>query len=416
MSHAPRSGWWTPLVLIPALLAACNRPPEVPLATGPSSSGLPTLTTADGGGAIELPDATVPVPADAAPDVAADTRAPEKDAAVDAAAPVPDAPAGEKPPVTPGADGPVCSSTGATAKPVPVDIFVLMDRSGSMVYAVPGLVRDGGAPLSRWDSLEEALTNFVSSPAASGLQIGIGFFPPAGLYGECDVMGYANPPVPIAPLPGVAPAFIAAMNMTSPAGGTPMMPALQGAVQYAKQREMMTGRRTAIALATDGDPGGCNSTVSGVVQVATMAASEGIYTFVIGVGPSLGSFSAIATAGGTRMPFLVESATPADLAMAFKNVQSQAARLACSFMVPPPPPGEMLDPFKVTVRFTPAMNPAQAFGIDMVPARADCGQNGGWYFDDLFNPTTVNLCDASCQKVNGAGEGSLSVQFGCMAK
>jgi hypothetical protein len=134
------------------------------------------------------------------------------------------------------------------------------------------------------------------------------------------------------------------------------------------------------------------------------------------VGSSLQAFSAIATAGGTKMAYQVENATPAELAMAFKNVQTQAARLACSFMVPPPPPGEMLDPFKVDVRFTPTANPTQAFGIAMVPGRADCGPAGGWYFDDLFMPTTLNLCDASCQKVNGAGEGSVSLQIGCTAK
>jgi hypothetical protein len=102
--------------------------------------------------------------------------------------------------------------------------------------------------------------------------------------------------------------------------------------------------------------------------------------------------------------------------MAFKNIQMQAARLACTFTVPPAPPGEMLDPFKVTVTFTPTANPSQSFPIGIVPARADCGPMGGWYFDDLTNPTKLTLCDASCQKVNGTGEGALSLLFGCVAK
>jgi hypothetical protein len=76
----------------------------------------------------------------------------------------------------------------------------------------------------------------------------------------------------------------------------------------------------------------------------------------------------------------------------------------------------MLDPFKVSVTFTPVANPAQAFGIGIVASRNDCGAMGGWYVDDLNNPTKLTLCDASCQKVNSAGEGSVSVLFGCVAK
>jgi hypothetical protein len=413
MTFSPRLG--SSLAAL-VLAAACNRPPHAPLATAPSSTGLPPLSNVDAAAVIETPDTAVPVPPDTAPDLAPDTKAPPRDAAVDAAVPL-DAAAGEVQGVAPAEDAQVCSSTSATAKPVPVDIFVLLDRSGSMTTTVPGLQRDGGfSYVSRWDSVKEALTNFVSSPAAAGLQVGLGFFPPPNTFSECNIADYATPAVPIAVLPGVAQSFITAMTMTYPDGGTPMMPALQGAVQYAKQREMMTGRRAAIALATDGDPGGCNSTVASVSQVATMAANDGIYTFVIGVGSSLTSFSTIAMAGGTKTAFLVENATPTELAMAFKNVQSQAARLACSFMVPPPPPGEMLDPYKVAVRFTPTMTPTQAFGIAMVASRADCGPMGGWYFDDLVAPTTLNLCDTSCQKVNGAGEGAVSLQFGCVAK
>jgi hypothetical protein len=263
--------------------------------------------------------------------------------------------------------------------------------------------------------MRQALSNFVSSPAAAGLSVGLGFFPNTD-YGSCDVAQYAKPAVPIDVLPGVAPAFLAAINGTSPGGATPTLPAMQGAIQYAKQREMMLGRRTAIALATDGLPNECNSSVQSVADAATMAAADGIFTFVIGVGSNMASFSTIALAGGTKTAYAVENATPTELAMAFKSIQMQAARLACTFMVPPPPPGEMLDPFKVTVTFTPTASPAQAFGIGIVPTRNDCGAMGGWYLDDLLNPTKLTLCDTSCQKVNSAGEGALSLLFGCMAK
>ena len=410
MPLPPRAGR-SPLALVAVLAAACTHHDEGPRATAntPSSSGLPAAPTPDGG-APAVPDSAAPP--DTAPDLAPDAPA---------TADLPDDPplrldAAEDRTPKPPADAPICSSTSAMAKPLPVDILVVLDRSGSMDIGIGSTYGDGGySYLTRWTSMEQALTNFVSSPAAAGISIGLSFFPGTTFYG-CDVAEYAKPAVPIAELPGVAPAFLAAIKATSPDGGTPTLPALQGAIQYAKQREMMIGRRTAIALATDGEPNECSSSTSTVAQAAMTAAADGIYTFVMGVGSTLPDFDTIAVAGGTKKAFMVQNATPTELAMAFKSIQMQAARLACTFMVPPAPPGEMLDPAKVDVRFVPMANPTQGFGIGIVGGKADCGAAGGWYFDNLLNPTTITLCDASCQKVNGAGEGSLSLLFGCQSK
>jgi hypothetical protein len=221
------------------------------------------------------------------------------------------------------------------------------------------------------------------------------------------------PAVPIAALPGVATSILSSIDMTQPNNETPTLPALTGVVQYAQQREMMTGRRTAIALATDGQPNVCNSTIPAVSAVAQMAAASGIYTFVIGVGPALQNLDAIAVAGGTKMSYQVGMATPDQLAAAFKAVQQQASKLSCSFSIPPPPMGQMLDADKVNVRFTPTTNPSAAFNIGRVASRTDCGTQGGWYYDNPANPRTVNLCDTTCAKLNDSGEGQVSVLFGC---
>jgi hypothetical protein len=413
MSSPPSTGRF--LAVVALLVTACTRHEE-PRANGTiSSSGLPPLNTADGGEQPQLPDAaassTLPDGGQQpGPEVAADAPA-APDLAADLAPLPPDAGVDRTP-----ADAPLCSATMATAKPLPVDILVLLDRSDSMNSLITSTPGDGGFTfLTRWESMSQALTNFVMSPAAAGLSVGLAYFP-STLGISCNVTDYSTPAVPIDVLPGVATAFTASINATRPGGGTPTLPAMQGAIAYAKQREAMLGRRTAIALATDGIPNDCSSTIQAVADAASMAAAQGIYTFVIGVGSSMAAFSTFATAGGTKTAFQVENATPTELAMAFKSIQTQAAGLACTFMVPPPPPGEMLDPFKVSVTFTPTANPTQSFGIGIVPGRGDCGPMGGWYVDDLNNPTKLTLCDASCQKVNSTGEGSLSVLFGCVAK
>jgi hypothetical protein len=306
-----------------------------------------------------------------------------------------------------------CSATSATAKPVQIDVFVLLDRSHSMTMSVSGGGRGGGGGVSKWDSMKDGLTKFVQSPAAAGLAIGLGYFPGDG--DVCNVPGYAMPAVPVAALPGVATPFLASVNMTMPVGNTPTLPALEGVYQYAKDREAMTGRRLAVALATDGLPNDdCGSSIPTVVTAATAASTTGILTFVIGVGPALQNLDAIATAGGTKMAYQVASATADELATAFRAVQSQASKLACSFTIPPPPVGQTLDPNKVNVRFM-AADPTKAFDIGQVSGASACGPMGGWYYDNASKPTTVNLCGASCQQANGSGEGTISLLFGCQS-
>jgi len=252
----------------------------------------------------------------------------------------------------------------------------------------------------------------LRSPASAGIDVGLAHFPLDELE-LCNAVAAATPVVPIAALPGVATPILDWINMTMANGGTPTLPALEGAIAYARQREMMTGRRTAIALATDGEPNLCESTVDAVSAVAAAGAASGLFTFVIGVGPSLQNLNAIAVAGGTKMAYQVEMATADQLAAAFKTVQLQASKLACSFMIPAPPMGMTLDPDRVNVRFTPVADPGMPIDLGRVDDRTTCGAQGGWYFDDPMNPTSVTLCEASCAKLNASGEGSLSLLFGC---
>jgi hypothetical protein len=316
-----------------------------------------------------------------------------------------------------------CTAVGAMAKQLPVDIYVLLDRSGSMLNDINDDGMMGtmppptpGVPI-KWDATVEALTKFVNSPAASGLQVGLGVFPRVNrCQGRdcCQAAGYSMPVVPVAALPGGAMPFLGGVtgNPAVMGNGTPTLPALLGAIQYAQQREMMVGRRLAIALATDGMPNDCQSNVQNVSAAAQMGAGLGVNTFVIGVGKRLDNLNQIAVAGGTKAAYLVEMATADELAKAFTDVQKQAATLACTFMIPPPPAGMTLDPNKVNVGFKTA-DPANSFQIGQVTDRQSCGPMGGWYYDNPTNPRTVNLCEASCMKVNSAGEGGIELQFGC---
>jgi Mg-chelatase subunit ChlD len=299
-----------------------------------------------------------------------------------------------------------CATATLKATPVPVDILIVQDKSGSMTD--PATM--GG--MTKWAATRQALAAFLQSTDAAGLRVGLTFFPLDDAH-MCSVPGYSQPVVPIGALPAAAGPILAALDATNPIGGTPTQPALDGAVAYAHQWEMTNNRRVAIALATDGNPNNCFSTVQSVSAAAAAAASTGIYTFVIGVGPLLQNLNAIALAGNTKAAYLVETGNPDDLVAAFKSIQQRAARLACSLEVPPAPAGQTLDPGRVNVRFSSTGDPKTGALLVQVPSRAQCGPMGGWYYDDPKAPTRITLCESSCHMANTTPEGQLSLVFGC---
>lgn len=89
-----------------------------------------------------------------------------------------------------------------------------------------------------------------------------------------------------------------------------------------------------------------------------------------------------------------------------------ASKLDCGWTIPPPPAGETFNKTKVNVVFTPGGGPSQP-PIIKVDSKAECGPQGGWYYDDENNPTTVLLCDTTCQAIQADPNGKIDIQFGC---
>ena len=68
-----------------------------------------------------------------------------------------------------GGSGTGCVGTSTKAEPAPLDIFVMLDQSGSML-------QDAGNNLSRWKTVQSALTAFVKQPGTVGIGMGLQFF------------------------------------------------------------------------------------------------------------------------------------------------------------------------------------------------------------------------------------------------
>lgn len=331
-----------------------------------------------------------------------------------------------------------CAATKNKAEQVPLDMYIMFDKSSSM--------QDN----SKWSSTTAALKAFVEQPAAAGIGVGIQYFPqstgvvcpnlgfcgtdadcgPAAC-GPCEVplpgfpgicsgasgdsckpSDYAVPDVPIAPLPAVGTTIIGSINSHSPNGNsTPTGPALQGAVDYAKQWAISNPTHTTIVvLATDGEPTGCSGSTSSVdVAAAAFGGVPSIKTFVIGVG-DIASLNSVAAAGGTGSAIIVDGNATEEFLQAMNEIRGAA--LSCSYLIPQPPPGDDIDYNAINVEYTPESGISVI--VPQVPTAADCPAAGlAWHYDVPGAPKQIILCDASCSQVKADTKAEIDVLVGC---
>ena len=303
-----------------------------------------------------------------------------------------------------------CNGVSVEAEAVPVDVFVIMDRSQSMSVAVKG---SNG---TRWDALHAAVQSFTQNPDAAGIRAGIGFFSLSGAADDgqdCNPNAYAEPSVPIGLVSDVGPDLVAAMDRVAPGGLTPTVPALQGAISYARDwAQANPGRATTVVLVTDGFPTQCDNAPEQISQAARTGyvSPEHIRTFVIGVG-DVAKFNLdnYARAGGTKSAYLTDAGdVTRTFVDALNNITNRA--LACEYQLPAPPDGMKLDTTKVQVLYSPASGVPEE--VPSISSLAACAKNpnGGWYYDNADSPSKITVCPCTCARLQA---GRVDVRLGC---
>lgn len=323
----------------------------------------------------------------------------------------------------------------------PVALFIMQDRSSSMVTGQP-------APASpqSWSNSTAAVTAFANDPRTAGIDVGLGFFPPMQYadqnnQGDCATgSDCGTPVVPIAPLPGNANALIQAYNTgTPPQGGfnnvnfTPTECALRGMINQCLvyMQNSSTGEQCVAILVTDGTPTKCDVNQQNLVAIAKEGHDRGVTTYVLGLPGSDANFlNQVANVGGSNAAIDV-SGGASSFIDALNNIRQAVAvtttttvstpmvistPLPCQWKIPPVMgQGERFDPNKVNVQITPPGATApQSFGY--VNSEADCARAVGdaWYYDDPTAPTQVLACPKTCNGIlkNAAGS-TVEVLFGC---
>ena len=342
---------------------------------------------------------------------------------------------------TAGAPPASCETGVATARLQPANLIVLHDRTGSM--------GDGQSyqPSRRWDPAREGFLAFVDDPVSSQLSASLSFFPSprdGSLEEVCTRENYQTPAVELTSLASPS-AFRDAFEDTSPAGGSPTLPALQGTQIYALTAAIdHPDAETVVVLVTDGQPqfwnrvssqyeAGCIDNDFNHVASVAFSAYQGtptahgtisIQTYVIGISndaetPELRtSLDVVAEAGGTMTAQMVrdadpndspvgtEAATAAEMQAAFEQIRD--GLLTCDVPLPEPPSGGSLtvDQLNLSYQDTDGTRHSLTYS-------SDCADAAGWHYDRLDAPTKIELCSESCETVRTAAGSRMRAVFGC---
>lgn len=305
-----------------------------------------------------------------------------------------------------------CATATEAASTLPLNMFVAIDKSGSM------------ADNSKWDKAKAAFLQFFQDPENQSAKISVAlrFWPDNGCDDQsCNVAACANPQVPLGDLadPAQVSQLTELYNSKSPGGNTPMFAALGGAAQWgvanAQQGEGATA--TVIVFVTDGEPHGCDEDINHIAKNAADAYAQAkVTTFAVGLaGSNEADMQAIATAGSSTKPYLIGNGdAQAELAAALKEIQKTT--LACVFAMPEAQGPDPIDPALVNLSYTPANAPPIAIGQVTDPSQCDAAGGWGWYYDDPNNPHVIQLCPALCDNVQKYEGGKIDVILGCETK
>jgi len=314
---------------------------------------------------------------------------------------------------TPAADATACVGVEVAAEPLPVDLFAVVDRSGSMNEATL-------TGVSKWYATKMAFHDFLEN-APRGMSFGMSLFPvPGSTTASCAADYYRAQALPIRDVQQMADGAMARLDAMPPQGQTPTGPALTAALELAKAYALdHVNRSVVVVLATDGLPTTCAPTDTRALASLAKAALEGpahVRTLVVASrsldGTDLSGFESIALAGGTERSLVIDP--HADFARQLTSALTTAAarEVACDLAIPEPPVGAHLDYDAVNVVLDVG---DERVILPRVSGPASCSAGGGWYYDiDPGDgaPQRLDMCKSSCERADRSATG-LRVELGC---
>ncbi len=433
---------------------ACSSQPDVGTAKDPTSpstnSGAdatlnPSSNPEDGStnpeaALADTPSVDGPTTDDATADATTDDGATNEDASVSDAGASDAHPdvqfifdAGTKPDAAADAS---CASTTVSAQSVPLDMYVMLDKSASMtepaLFTFLGDCNIGSTTNSKWCYAINALSQYFTSSNASGNAAALQVFPLSA--GACTGTGYDTAVYPTTGYQSLpSSSFDSRLNTETPDGNdTPTEGALRGIVSFtSKSTNRRSGRVLIGVLVTDGVPTACvttAATLKGILQTHYNATATQVY--VIGMtGADFPTLETIAEGGnapvhndvvgtlkdacGTKANtcrhWNVGNGNGGALSEAMKQIQKSA--VACTYSMPTTDAG-IVDPTTIHVEYVPNGTSTPQI-LTRQTSASGCGTSGGYYYDNNSSPTTIQLCPASCTTVQADSKAKVNISLGC---
>jgi hypothetical protein len=351
------------------------------------------------------------------------------------------------------ADG-SCGGTQLVGSQRPINLLVVLDRSGSMDSTPQGF------SVNKWDAVRGALAGALQA-RQDRLTVGLELYP----HDPNDEVPLACDPdvccttpddytdaivVPLAAGEAAVPDIVTTLDDVGPGGGTPTAAALNLAFDYfaSSAGQALEGERF-VLLATDGGPNcnadntcdaqtctanidndlpftinQCSPSATGpsfcldaenTVAAAQDLADAGIKTIVVGI-PGSEAYAdvldAVAIAGGAPNTVggddyyaVTAQGGVEGLENTLRGITTELIR-SCEIQLESAPP----DPRLVNVQVDGEIIPYLI--LDGAEA-ADAGGLDGWTLDDTTSPPTVVLQGASCDLMLENGAESVEIVFGC---
>lgn len=327
----------------------------------------------------------------------------------------------------------VCAEETLSAEPLPLDMYIVLDRTGSMIEEMPEGedcqlgVQNPPTFNTKWCKATQALSQYFTGTAASGYRAALQFMIPAESTSiECGANPenlHARAQVELTELPttvdGPLVAALAAATPDTPS--TAIESALNGIAVYTADNST-PGRQMIGILVTDGDPTFCSKTVSTLAAIPqSHFESTGIPTFVIGMtgadpatlqalaeeggGPEHSEFCDASDSGATCHYWSVGDGDPAAFVAALEAIQASVT--GCEFAVPTTDAGLVdLDTVRVELSADQATLPVE---LTQVESEGACTESA-YITREVNGVPTIRLCPAACGAVSGTGRISVTVE------
>src|SRR6478752_2243094 len=198
-----------------------------------------------------------------------------------------------------------CVGVEVATEQLPIDLFAVIDRSGSMDEAT-------SSGVSKWSATKAAFRDFLDH-APAGMGFGLSLFPvPGDDTASCRTERYRYAAMPIADVSQMANGAFSQLDSVKPQGQTPTAPALTAALDLATTYGVAhLDRSVVVVLATDGLPTTCAPTDAVALAELAQQALDGpahVRTLVVASGSDAraAGFARIAAAGGTLRPLVID--------------------------------------------------------------------------------------------------------------